>query len=120
MTAGGRISFSVRVASIGSLRSPVLLDHAAIIYISEGWQNRKPAPILSVARAPHCAARQVAYKEGEFGELFLFALLTGNRATGMPAVRVTSVRFQGVEQGFKPGDLIIEGVGADGDALSEI
>ena len=61
-----------------------------------------------------------AYKEGELGALYLLALLTGNRAPGLPAARVTSVRFQGVEQGFKLDDLIIKGGGASGDVLLEI
>jgi len=61
-----------------------------------------------------------AYKEGEIGALYLLAILTGNRAPGLPAARVTSVRFQGVEQGFKLDDLIIKGVGASGDVLLEI
>ena len=58
--------------------------------------------------------------EGELGALYLLALLTGNRAPGLPSARATSVRFQGVEQGFKLDDLIIRGVGASGDALLEI
>ena len=61
-----------------------------------------------------------AYKEGELGALYLLALLTGNRAPGLPDARVTSVRFQGVDQGFKLDDLIIKGIGASGDALLEI
>ena len=61
-----------------------------------------------------------AYIEGELGALYLLALLTGNRAPGLPSARVTSVRFQGVEQGFKLDDLIIMGVGASGDTLLEI
>ncbi|MCW1920865.1 ATP-binding protein [Rhodobacter sp. KR11] len=61
-----------------------------------------------------------AYIEGEIGALYLLALLTGNRAPGLPSARITSVRFQGVEQGFKLDDLIIRGVGASGDALLEI
>uniref|UniRef100_UPI0035113273 hypothetical protein n=1 Tax=Pararhodobacter marinus TaxID=2184063 RepID=UPI0035113273 len=61
-----------------------------------------------------------AYIEGGLGALYLLALLTGNRAPGLPSERVTSVRFQGVEQGFKLDDLIIRGVGARGDALLEI
>ena len=61
-----------------------------------------------------------AYKEGELGALYLLALLTGNRAPGLPSARVTSVRFQGVEQGFKLDDLIVTDVGASGDALLEI
>ena len=61
-----------------------------------------------------------AYIEGELGALYLLALLTGNRVPGLPAARVTSVRFQGVEHGFKLDDLIIKGVGASGDVLLEI
>jgi len=61
-----------------------------------------------------------AYIEGELGALYLLALLTGNRAPGLPDARVTSVRFQGVEQGFKLDDLIIKGAGARGDVLLEI
>ncbi|MCE8556590.1 hypothetical protein KBY29_19955 [Ruegeria pomeroyi] len=61
-----------------------------------------------------------AYIEGELGAIYLLALLTGNRAPGLPSARVTSVRFQGVEQGFKLDDLIITGVGASGDTLLEI
>lgn len=61
-----------------------------------------------------------AYIEGELGALYLLALLTGNRAPGLPSARVTSVRFQGVEQGFKLDDLIIMGVGASGNTLLEI
>jgi len=61
-----------------------------------------------------------AYIEGELGAIYLLALLTGNRAPGLPSARVTSVRFQGVEQGFKLDDLIIMGVGASGDTLLEI
>lgn len=61
-----------------------------------------------------------AYIEGELGALYLLALLTGNRAPGLPDERVMSLRFQGIEQGFKLDDLIIKGVGASGDALLEI
>lgn len=61
-----------------------------------------------------------AYIEGELGATYLLALLTGNRAPGLPSARVTSVRFQGVERGFKLDDLIIMGVGASGETLLEI
>ncbi len=61
-----------------------------------------------------------AYIEGELGALYLLALLTGNRAPGLPDARVVSVRFQGVEQGFELDDLIIKGVGVAGDAILEI
>lgn len=61
-----------------------------------------------------------AYIEGEIGALYLLALLTGNRAPGLPDARVVNVRFQGVEQGFELDDLIIKGVGVAGDAILEI
>jgi len=61
-----------------------------------------------------------AYIEGEIGALYLLALLTGNRAPGMPDARVVSIRFQGVEHGFKLDDLIAFGVGPAGDTILEI
>lgn len=61
-----------------------------------------------------------AYIEGELGALYLLALLTGNRAPGMPDARIVSVRFQGTEHGFKLDDLIAVGVGASGDCILEI
>jgi len=61
-----------------------------------------------------------AYIEGELGALYLLALLTGNRAPGMPDARVISVRFQGVEHGFQLDDLIAFGRGAAGDSVLEI
>lgn len=61
-----------------------------------------------------------AYIEGELGALYLLALLTGNRAPGLPHARVVSVRFQGIEQGFKLDDLIVSGVGMAGDYTLEI
>ncbi|WLD68149.1 hypothetical protein QU606_05820 [Pseudomonas sp. OVF7] len=61
-----------------------------------------------------------AYIEGELGALYLLALLTGNRAPGMPDARVVSVRFQGIEHGFKLDDLIVFGGGAAGDSILEI
>jgi hypothetical protein len=61
-----------------------------------------------------------AYLEGEIGALYLLSLLSGNRAPGLPSARVSSVRFQGVDHGFKLDDLIIKGVGASGDVLLEI
>jgi hypothetical protein len=60
------------------------------------------------------------YIEGELGAYYLLAMLAGTEARGMPGVKITSVRFQGVDQGFAMDDLILEGVGADGDALLEI
>lgn len=61
-----------------------------------------------------------AYIEGELGALYLLALLTDNRAPGMPDARIVSIRFQGTEQGFKLDDLIASGVGASGDFILEI
>jgi hypothetical protein len=61
-----------------------------------------------------------AYIEGELGALYLLALLTGNRAPGVPDARIVSVRFQGTEQGFKLDDLIVSGVGPFGDCILEI
>jgi hypothetical protein len=61
-----------------------------------------------------------AYIEGELGALYLLALLTGNRAPGMPDARIVSVRFQGTEQGFKLDDLIASGVGPSGGVILEI
>ncbi|WP_373987816.1 hypothetical protein [Duganella sp. BuS-21] len=61
-----------------------------------------------------------AYIEGELGALYLLALLTGNRAPGMPDARIVSIRFQGTEQGFKLDDLIASGLGPSGDVVLEI
>jgi hypothetical protein len=61
-----------------------------------------------------------AYIEGELGALYLLALLTGNRAPGMPDARIVSVRCQGTEQGFKLDDLIASGVGQSGSFVLEI
>ena len=61
-----------------------------------------------------------AYIEGEIGALYLLALLTGNRAPGMPDARIISVRFQGTEQGFKLDDLIASGMGPAGGFVLEI
>lgn len=60
------------------------------------------------------------YIEGELGAYYLLAMLTGTEARGMPSVKITSVRFQGVEQGYAMDDLILEGAGSSGDALLEI
>lgn len=61
-----------------------------------------------------------AYIEGELGALYLLALLTGNRALGLPDARVVSIRFQGIEQGFKLDDLIVSGAGPAGESILEI
>ena len=60
------------------------------------------------------------YIEGELGAYYLLALLAGTEARGMPGVKITSVRFQGVDQGYAMDDLILEGAGSTGDALLEI
>jgi hypothetical protein len=60
------------------------------------------------------------YIEGELGAYYLLAMLAGTEARGMPGVKITSVRFQGVDQGYAMDDLILEGVGSTGDALLEI
>ncbi|MER9227900.1 hypothetical protein [Mesorhizobium sp. M0184] len=75
-----------------------------------------------IARGSSPASRGPAgaYIEGELGALYLLALLTGNRAPGLPDARVVSIRFQGTEQGFKLDDLIVSGVGSAGDFILEI
>lgn len=77
---------------------------------------------LEIARGSSPASRGPAgaYIEGELGALYLLAMLTGNRAPGLPDARVISVRFQGTEQGFKLDDLIVSGVGSAGDFVLEI
>lgn len=60
------------------------------------------------------------YIEGELGAYYLLAMLAGTEARGMPGVKVTSVRFQGVDQGYAMDDLILQGAGSTGDALLEI
>jgi hypothetical protein len=60
------------------------------------------------------------YIEGELGAYYLLAMLAGTEARGMPGVKITSVRFQGVDQGYAMDDLILEGAGSTGDALLEI
>jgi hypothetical protein len=79
-------------------------------------------PISEMERGSSPASRGPAgaYIEGELGALYLLALLTGNRAPGMPEARIVSVRFQGTEQGFKLDDLITSGVGPAGDFILEI
>lgn len=75
---------------------------------------------LECGSSPASRGPAGAYIEGELGALYLLALLTGNRAPGMPDTRVVSVRFQGTEQGFKLDDLIASGVGQAGDSILEI
>jgi len=79
-------------------------------------------PISAMERGSSPASRGPAgaYIEGELGALYLLALLTGNRAPGMPDAQVVSVRFQGTEQGFKLDDLIVSGVGPSGGFILEI
>jgi len=79
-------------------------------------------PISEMERGSSPASRGPAgaYIEGELGALYLLALLTGNRAPGMPDAQVVSVRFQGTEQGFKLDDLIASGMGPSGSFILEI
>lgn len=60
------------------------------------------------------------YIEGQLGAFYLLAMLTGNPAVGLPAGRVSAVRFQGTEHGFALDDLIVSAAGAAGEALLEI
>lgn len=60
------------------------------------------------------------YIEGQLGAFYLLAMLTGNPAVGLPAARVTAVRFQGTEHGFALDDLIVHAAGVAGDSLLEI
>jgi hypothetical protein len=75
-----------------------------------------------IERASSPASRGGAgvYIEGELGAYYLLALLAGTEARGMRGVKLTSVRFQGVDQGFAMDDLILEGSSSAGDALLEI
>jgi len=77
-------------------------------------------PEMDSGSSPASRGPAGAYIEGELGALYLLALLTGNRAPGMPDARVVSVRFQGTEHGFKLDDLIASGAGPAGDAILEI
>lgn len=77
-------------------------------------------PDMDLGSSPASRGPAGAYIEGELGALYLLALLTGNRAPGMPDARVVSVRFQGTELGFKLDDLIAFGVGPAGDSILEI
>jgi ABC-type cobalamin/Fe3+-siderophores transport system ATPase subunit len=47
-------------------------------------------------------------------------MLAGTEARGLSGAKITSVRFQGVDQGYAMDDLIVEGSGSAGDALLEI
>lgn len=82
----------------------------------------KDEPSPEIARGSSPASRGPAgpYIEGELGALYLLALLTGNRAPGLPDARLVSVRFQGTEQGFKLDDLVVSGAGLAGDIILEI
>lgn len=77
-------------------------------------------PDMERGSSPASRGPAGAYIEGELGALYLLAMLTSNRAPGMPDARVVSVRFQGTEQGFKLDDLIASGVGSAGDSILEI
>ncbi|MER8855843.1 AAA family ATPase [Mesorhizobium australicum] len=82
--------------------------------------EKKPIPEIAHGSSPASRGPAGAYIEGEIGALYLLALLTGNRAPGLPDARVVSVRFQGTEQGFKLDDLIVSGAGSAGDFVLEI
>lgn len=60
------------------------------------------------------------YIEGELGAFYLLAMLAGTEPRGLPGVKLTRVRFQGVDQGYTLDDLILEGVGPAGEVLLEI
>ncbi|MER9395432.1 MULTISPECIES: hypothetical protein [unclassified Mesorhizobium] len=80
----------------------------------------EPSPEIARGSSPASRGPAGAYIEGELGAVYLLALLTGNRAPGLPDARVVSVRFQGTEQGFKLDDLIVSGAGWAGDFILEI
>lgn len=80
----------------------------------------QPTSEMERGSSPASRGPAGAYIEGELGALYLLALLTGNRAPGMPDAQVVSVRFQGTEQGFKLDDLIVSGVGPSGGFILEI
>lgn len=82
--------------------------------------EQRPSPQIEPGSSPASRGSAGAYIEGELGALYLFALLTANRAPGLPDARVTKVRFQGTEQGFKLDDLIVSGTGVAGDYILEI
>lgn len=60
------------------------------------------------------------YIEGELGAFYLLSMLADIPAHGLPNARITKVRFQGTDLGYKLDDLIIHGVSQSGDALLEI
>ncbi|TCM51123.1 hypothetical protein C8J36_110130 [Rhizobium sp. PP-F2F-G48] len=60
------------------------------------------------------------YIEGQLGAFYLLAMLKGNAAVGLPAARVSAIRFQGTEHGFALDDLIVHATGVAGEALLEI
>ncbi|MBB2671520.1 UNVERIFIED_ORG: hypothetical protein GGE44_001071 [Rhizobium esperanzae] len=60
------------------------------------------------------------YIEGQLGAFYLLAMLKGNAAVGLPAARVSAIRFQGTEHGFALDDLIVHASGVAGEALLEI
>ncbi|MER9947370.1 hypothetical protein [Mesorhizobium sp. M0047] len=82
--------------------------------------EKEPSPEIARGSSPASRGPAGAYIEGELGALYLLALLTGNRAPGLPDARVVSVRFQGTEQGFKLDDLIVSGAGSAGNFILEI
>ncbi|MER8549369.1 hypothetical protein NKH41_27515 [Mesorhizobium sp. M1169] len=79
--------------------------------------EKEPSPEIVRGSSPASWGPAGAYIEGELGALYLLALLTGNRAPGLPDARVVSVRS---EQGFKLDDLVVSGAGSAGDFILEI
>ncbi|MFN6960689.1 MAG: hypothetical protein ACK4N6_00475, partial [Rhodocyclaceae bacterium] len=61
-----------------------------------------------------------AYIEGELGALYLLSMLAGIPAHGMPGARITSVLFQGTDQGYSLDDVILHGTSPSGTVLLEI
>lgn len=60
------------------------------------------------------------YIEGELGAFYLLSMLADISAHGLPNARISKVRFQGTDLGYKLDDLIIHGISKSGDALLEI
>lgn len=60
------------------------------------------------------------YIEGELGAFYLLSMLADIPAHGLPNARITKVRFQGSDLGYKLDDLVIHGISKSGDALLEI
>lgn len=104
-----------------------MFEHRVCLLVKEGdyspdvsMMKVELRPEMDSGSSPASRGPAGAYIEGELGALYLLALLTGNRAPGMPDARVISIRFQGTEHGFKLDDLIASGAGPAGAAILEI